>query len=373
MKKNGNEIISKSAYWQPHKLLLSNTDADVYITTGGRGIGKTYGLKKEMIKRYLEYGDQFIYLRRRQKKGTNNKSLLVSMVNEFPDYEFKVAGSELMIRKAEPEIEDENDKNYEFETMGYALYLTDCADAKSAEYENVVNVWLDEFQRDGKDKQRDRYYTGEFSDFCNFFESVTRNRKHKERKPRIFLSSNAKSKANPYFEGFNIFPTNDIIQRYNINTPNRTIKVVLEQIEGAEFREEKLGTLSGALLWLCDDGGSAINNEYIEDNLYYIAKRDRTKPMKFLCNIVMNGKGYSVWDDKGTYYVDKLYMKDSPKTYTPNSKDIKPKVIYVQYGRSNPIIYGIWYKYITEGMVFYDLKTKNEVLEALRKWGLLRS
>ena len=78
---------------------------DWYITTniksynkflnfiiGGRGIGKTYGFKKDCISRYKKTGKQFLYLRRYKTDLKKINTFLNDQFENFKDYEFKITG-----------------------------------------------------------------------------------------------------------------------------------------------------------------------------------------------------------------------------------------------------------------------------------------
>ena len=49
-----------------------------------RGNGKTYGAKKFVIKRFLKYGEQFIYVRRYKTEFKKLKLFFDDIRNEFP-------------------------------------------------------------------------------------------------------------------------------------------------------------------------------------------------------------------------------------------------------------------------------------------------
>ena len=68
------------------------------ILTGGRGIGKTYGIKKHIIKRFIEHGEQFIWIRRYREELKIAKSGFFEKVKkEFPDNCLEVRGKEIYI------------------------------------------------------------------------------------------------------------------------------------------------------------------------------------------------------------------------------------------------------------------------------------
>ena len=57
-----------SIYYSYDKLLSYNALLNLVI--GERGVGKTYGAKKYVIKRYKKHHKQFAYLRLKQGKST---------------------------------------------------------------------------------------------------------------------------------------------------------------------------------------------------------------------------------------------------------------------------------------------------------------
>ena len=55
-------MIDKSMYWNPNRILSYNRVLNYVI--GGRGIGKTTGMKIYTTNRFLKHNEQFMYLKR---------------------------------------------------------------------------------------------------------------------------------------------------------------------------------------------------------------------------------------------------------------------------------------------------------------------
>ena len=73
------------------------SDMDSYGKTlnfiiGGRGIGKTYSMKRRCIKRFLRSGKQFIYLRRYQSELKKIHQFFNDIALEFPKLKLMVKG-----------------------------------------------------------------------------------------------------------------------------------------------------------------------------------------------------------------------------------------------------------------------------------------
>ena len=77
-------------------------NAVINMVMGARGLGKTYGAKRMVIKNMLEKGEQFIYLRRYRPELKGCKTFFADISHEFPEYEFRVHGNEAQYRGASP-------------------------------------------------------------------------------------------------------------------------------------------------------------------------------------------------------------------------------------------------------------------------------
>ena len=86
----------KFSYYSFDRILSYN--AVINMVMGARGLGKTYGAKRMVIKNSLEKGEQFIYLRRYKPELKGCKTFFADIAHEFPDYEFRVHGTEAQYR-----------------------------------------------------------------------------------------------------------------------------------------------------------------------------------------------------------------------------------------------------------------------------------
>ncbi|WP_187425958.1 phage DNA encapsidation protein, partial [Bacillus subtilis] len=128
--------MAEKVYWKPDRLL--SYDRIVNMVVGGRSIGKTYGIKKQIIKEFIEKGHQFIYLRRYKGELKKVGQFFDAVSKEFPDAKFEVKGREFWI----------NGKK-----AGYAIPLSAWQSEKGVDYPNVRTIFFDEFLRE-KDNSR---------------------------------------------------------------------------------------------------------------------------------------------------------------------------------------------------------------------------
>ena len=114
---------NKSMFYDLSKMQSYN--ALLNFLLGGRGIGKTYGLKKWAIKDFLKTGKQFIYLRRYKSELKDIDKFFNAISKEFNDVEFDVKGRTFYINK---------------KVAGYAVPLSTALTKKSAEYPKVNKI-----------------------------------------------------------------------------------------------------------------------------------------------------------------------------------------------------------------------------------------
>lgn len=166
---------------------------------GGRGLGKTYGALKRSIRRYVDRGRQFIYMRRYKDELIPVRENLFSAVSvEFPDWDFRVNGSVLEIAP----VSDRDAKKRDWRTMGYLIALSVAQQYKSVPYPDVETIIFDEFIIE---KGAVHYLPNEAALFNNFYSTVDRW----QDKTIVFFLANAVSLTNPYFIEYMIIPGKD--------------------------------------------------------------------------------------------------------------------------------------------------------------------
>lgn len=120
-------------YYDYNRILSYNVPVNVLI--GERGVGKSYGAKKYVIKKYLKDKSQFLYLRRydNEIKTISNpeKPFFGDVEKEFEGHTFNVKNRKFYI---------------DGEIFGEAKRMTEAQDLKSAgSFENVKTIIIDEY------------------------------------------------------------------------------------------------------------------------------------------------------------------------------------------------------------------------------------
>jgi hypothetical protein len=298
------KIMDKALYYNPNKMLSYNRILNFVI--GARGIGKSYAWKVHPIKRFLKYGDQFIYLRRYKPELKKVNQYFDNVKEEFPGIELKVKGREFYV----------NGK-----LAGWAIPLSSWQSEKSNAYPNVSTIIFDEFLRE---KDNSGYMPNEVSALLNLMDTVFRDREN----CRCVALSNAVSVVNPYFLYFNLIP--NINKRFNANE-----SILIEIPDSKDFSEERRKTRFGKLIDGTDYGEMSLDNDFVNDSNVFIEKR--SKESKYVFTVVYKGMNMGVWvdNDLGLLFLSHDHDPSSKKVFALSKEDLTENVMLISGWKKN--------------------------------------
>lgn len=332
--------MDKSIYYNPERLLSYN--ALLNITIGERGVGKTFGFKCYAVKRFLNKGKQFAYIRRYDTDleasvgNTNDNKFFEQIKSEFPNNEFKITKNK-KVRKL----------YIDGKICGYALPLSSADSLKSSSYENVDTIIYDEFQL--KDGSSQHYLRNEPEIILDLVETIGRLRDI-----RVFCLGNAISSTCPLMAYFDLtLPYNTDIKLYKDNT------IAVEYIKNERYREVKKASRFGKLIDGTKYGKYAIDNEFLTDSKAFIRKKD--KNAKFYFILYVNGKQYGIWRDfkNQMMYVSLDTDPNCPIKFVINETDHNESTMFVK-ARSN-----FWFKQIINHYRLARLCFENQAIKNL--------
>ena len=184
-------------YWDPNRTASYNALFNFIV--GSRGAGKTYGILKRGISRFLKSPksrrSQFIYMRRMKTElkdltTANHGTLFDAVAAEFPDHELVARGNVLTC---------------DGEVMGYGMALSTSSIKKSVAYPQVREIYFDEFIIDNT--RTYHYLPDEVRKFQDAYETIARPGNDPERPDTIaWFLSNAVTISNPYFAEYGLRP-----------------------------------------------------------------------------------------------------------------------------------------------------------------------
>lgn len=256
--------MKEELFYSPNQLF--SYDRILNFTIGARGIGKTFGMKEHLVKRFKKHGKQFVYLRRYKPELKKIQNFFNDVKIKFPDTEFKVKGREFYI---------------DGKLAGWAVPLSTWQSEKSNAYPDVETIFYDEFIRE---KDNSGYIPNEVEALLNFMDTVFRNREN----VKTVCASNSVSVVNPYFLYFGLVP--NIKKRFNAYE-----SIVIEIPDAKEFADERRKTKFGKLIDGTDYAEMSLDNNFVNDSSTFIEKR--SKESKFVFSIVYSGMTLGIWVD----------------------------------------------------------------------------
>ena len=287
---SGRKQSVKFSYYKWNRLNSYNGAFNMVI--GARGLGKTYGCKRDAIKAYLRDGSEFIYLRRYQKELSAAKQTFFDDVkHEFPDLGFRVNGN-LTEMTYNPEAEKPK-----YRVIGYFRELSRAQSQKSMSFINVTRIIFDEFIIE---KGMVRYLPEEVTSLLNFYLTVDRY----QDRCKVYMLANSVSIMNPYFLEWEIEPKREFVVKGDGF-------VVCHFADSEMFRSEVLQTRFGKFIAGTGYGDYSAGNVFADDADYMLAKKNSNA--QYYATIRTNYGFFSVWYDRKAshpiYYVQQKRPK----------------------------------------------------------------
>lgn len=270
-------------------------DADVTMVIGARGIGKTFGLRKQCIKDFLRDGSRFVEITRYNNElsgvsdGYFNR---LSSLSDFSDYVFRSDA-----RYAYIADKDETNKKPEWKLIGYFVSLSSAQRMKKRTFDHVRRLIFDEAILERSDRYH-RYLPNEFGTLANLVDTISRERADtKSIRPRVYLLGNACDLANPYFAAYGVGTDLKFGYRWYAGKT-----FLLHYVDPGEYSTEKAaGTVAGRMIANTKTGNVAIRNEFIHPSSEFVKKKPGNAVFSF--GIACNGRLYGIWlDERNGYY-----------------------------------------------------------------------
>lgn len=323
---------------------------------GERGVGKTYGILKKVVKDFtkaLANGDrnppQFIYLRRYKTELKNFKSIFDPLIaNKVIEEErLVVVGNKVLIDN---------------QVAGYAFPVSTAATLKSSSFPFVNTIIFDEFIID---RGTYHYLTNEVDKFLECYETIARLRDVK-----VFFLGNAVTIANPYFDFFNLsLPYDGEFKMFKDGL------ICVNYIKNEVYRALKKETKFGRLIAETNYAAYAIDNQMLRDNSNFVVHKSGICTP--ILTLVISGKPYGLW--QGTYpksvssdhKLEGVMVFYWSEDYDPNCKEVfavheNDHDSLSQLYWSNRLIFDRVARLYSSGRVFFDnMLVKSKVLSII--------
>jgi hypothetical protein len=292
----------------------------VYIfVCGARGLGKTYGAKDKVIKKFLRKGEQFIYLRRFKTELRAAKAFFDDIAHTFPGMLFRLNGDQFEVCR-EPNKQDR--KKNDWECMGFVIALSTGQNQKGRAFPMVRTIIFDEFIIE---KGLTHYLPDESTVLTNFYNTVDRYRN----KTVVLFLANSISIENPYFVKYKIRPdkVGDLITKAHSKITGKPW-IVAHFVDSAEFNQEVYKTRFGEFIEGTDYGDYALGNEFADNHELMIARKPSDS--EYAYTLETRGGTFSVWFHRkeGNYYLqEKRPGQELKYTMLPNKVDTDNRLL----------------------------------------------
>lgn len=323
--------MDKNIYYNYDRIISYNALLNILI--GSRGVGKTYGATKLVIKDFIKKRRQFIYLRRyKTELSKSMKKFFTEIIKneEFPNHTLEVHGNTFLI--------DE-------EVAGYGVTLSTAQQLKSSNFSDVYYIIFDEFLIESG---QGYYLKDEVLAFLGLLETVGRMRDIK-----VFMLANAVTEVNPYFMFFDLaLPYNNDIKLFKDGM------ILLQYLQNKAYVKAKKQTKFGKLVAGTEYEDYAIDNKFTDDNRVFIEKKSGQS--KFSFSFIYKDIRLGVWIDydNGKIYVSNDYIENG-FVFATTTADHSPNTLLYSIAKK----YNCWNSFIENyklGNVYFEsVKIKN--------------
>lgn len=292
----------------------TGTQGEFCVVCGGKGIGKTFGIRKALIERYLKKGYRFAEIARSKDEAKSIQAGYFDKLQSagfFSDYVFKAeAGAGYIAKKV-----DEGEKP-EWEQICYFVPLTGFTREKKHTFVNVKAVIQDEFIIDKRDIYH-HYLPNEFSILANLLDTIFRQQPDDDSPYRVYMLANAVDFTCPYLRDLGIRKIPDDYGYYWFNRKHTLFHYVPPM--QADLRREQ--TLVGRMLEGHGESKIIFDNEFAVPDSGDIANKPSNAVFAF--GFIFKEQRFGVWSDikNGYYYINSRIPKHSKNVYALTKKD----------------------------------------------------
>ena len=298
-------------YYDWHKTL--SYDADVTMVIGPRGVGKTFGLRKQCIKDFLKDGSRFVEVVRFKTELSGVADGYFNRLQDLPDFDkymFRTDARYGWIAEIPPELPEGQKKiKPDWKLITYFIALSDAQKMKKRTFDKVRRIIFDESILESSDRYHN-YLPNEFGALANLVDTVSRERADTESiRPRLYLLGNACDLSNPYFAAYGVGTDLKFGFRWYAQKT-----FLLHYVEAGDYGREKLtGTVAGRMMQGTTAAKIAISNEFVGTSNEFVSRKPSRA--KFSFGIICNGKQFGVWVDMhgGLYYVTNTIPNNTEK------------------------------------------------------------
>lgn len=345
-------------------------DADISMITDARGRGKTFGMRRQFLKDWIDNHYTFVQIVRHeyripeisngyfdalQKPDTDGKPVCDLLKNRR--MLFRRKGHDMLCcTMPQDKWHDPDWTPPKWDRIGYFVSLSKAQDYKELTFQNVRRLCLDEALIQNPNGHHN-YLPMEFEQLISIVDSTTREQPNsKKHKPNVYLLSNACSIVNPYFQHYGI---TDIPPDGFSWYGNKTFLLYVgHDLEYADLKAKQ--TVAGRMSLHTNTADMANGNHFVTARTEYIA--NKTPQARYIFGMAYMGSTFAVWVDlnEGLYYITSQIPKDPTPVYALTTAD--NRFNYLVATRQTPQIQSLMNMY-SLGLVRFNTPTVREQVE----------
>lgn len=348
-------------------------NADTTFVIGKRDVGKTFGLREQFLRDYINHGERFCAVCR-------YKDDIARISNEyFESVRLKTQDEKIAawFREKRPVFKlelntykigflDEHDKPKDWDIIGYFAYMSVKQGSKERTFNKVRRFVVDEAIIEPEDLRYRRYLPDEWGRLQSIVQSATKV-DNERCEANVYLLANAVDLINPWFEEFGVYEVPEFGKRWVYGGI-----VLLDYVDSQLYKTKNDadgGTLASRMLSKRKKQAAALlQNEFTVDVTEFIAKRPRSA--KYECAFIYRGQIYGVWTDwaQGLSFVTGKVLKGAGEVYALTTEDNRVNYLAAKIARKSMLEFIDRYG---SGIVrFENVKLREGFLRMMRDFGV---
>ena len=346
--------------WQKTMSYQTGTNGEICFVLGAKGIGKTFGLRKICVDRFIKHGELFCEIcRTNAERDDVSKGYFDKLQNAgfFKDYVFRTEKAAGYIAPIPPEGEKP-----EYRLCCYFVSLTNFQREKKRTFVMPRRFIYDEAVIDTKDRYH-RYLKDEFLILANLLDSISRQQPDDGTQYNVYLLGNSVDMTCPYLRNFGVTK----LPKFGYSFyKNKT--VLLHYVEPWDAEERRTRTLVGRMLEGNAESKVIFDNEFQDTTGREVMRKTPNAQYKYC--IVWGKMKYAIWVDMklGLWFVTSKLPKGSKNVYTLTKRD--SSIDYQMISKASPLMKLVSEVYYLGGLRYESAHIRESFFEVLEFLGI---
>lgn len=337
----------------------TGTNGEVCLVLGAKDIGKTYGLRKKCIERFIKHPEELFceLCRTENELKAVAPNYFSKVAEEFPAYIFKTEKKCGYMAKRPAEGERPR-----WQLLCYFVSLSSFQQEKKRTFVKPKRFIFDEAVIDTKDRYH-RYLPEEFFILMNLLDSISRQQPGDDYQYYVYLLGNAVDLTCPYLRYLGISKLPDFGFSYYKNK-----SVLLHYVEPWDAEDRRAYTLVGRMLAGHDESRVIFDNEFEDTTGKEISKKTSNAQYRFA--LAWGKVKFAVWIDmkRGLWFINSRVPKGAENVYTLAKRD--STINYQVIDRASPLMRTLVKIYYIGGLRYESAHLREAFFEVLTFLGV---